>query len=182
MKAKKLIRYRIPVSVKFPVTHPRRGELTYFIDKIIKRSSEFYTFLGWQKLHTIRANYELWAYRFEKINRGEAVLELYYWEGKPYNSKTITVCQLSKDDGIGIQQLVFEEMIMCASNECLSTTKTHKYGGSVSIYRPLVNDKTITPETLAKNDGLSLEDFTAWFKGYDLSETMAIIHFTPFRY
>ena len=40
----------------------------------------------------------------------------------------------------------------------------------------------LTREELAKNDGLSLEDFTAWFKGYDLSETMAIIHFTPFRY
>lgn len=37
-------------------------------------------------------------------------------------------------------------------------------------------------ETLAKNDGLSLEDFKAWFKGADLSEPMAIIHFTPFRY
>lgn len=33
MKAKKLIRYRIPVSVKFPATHPRRGEKTHFIDK-----------------------------------------------------------------------------------------------------------------------------------------------------
>jgi hypothetical protein len=35
---------------------------------------------------------------------------------------------------------------------------------------------------LSKNDGLSLPDFKAWFKNYDLSEPMAIIHFTKFRY
>lgn len=35
---------------------------------------------------------------------------------------------------------------------------------------------------LAKNDGLSLEDFKAWFKNYDLSEPLAIIQFTKFRY
>ena len=162
---KKLIRYRIPVSVKFPATHPRRGELTFFIDKILKRSSEFYTFLGWQKIHTIRANYELWAKRFEKINKGEAVLELYYWDGKPYNSKTITICQLGKDDGIGIQYL-----------DCLNGNFSDPvaFDSETNVH--------LTREEVAKNDGLSLEDFTAWYKGYDLSQTMAIIHFTPFRY
>jgi len=34
MKAKKLTRYRIPVSVTFPQTHPRKGDRTYFKDKI----------------------------------------------------------------------------------------------------------------------------------------------------
>lgn len=165
MKAKKLIRYRIPVSVKFPASHPRKGEMTYFIDKILKRSSEFYTFLGWQKIHTIRANYELWAYLFEKINRGEAVLELYYWDGKPYNSKAITICQLGKDDGIGIQYLDF---------------LNGNFSDPVAFDRKTMVH--LTRDQLAKNDGLSLEDFTAWFKGYDLSQTMAIIHFTPFRY
>ena len=41
---------------------------------------------------------------------------------------------------------------------------------------------TLTREQLAKNDGLSLEEFKEWFKGYDLSQPMAIIHFTRFRY
>ena len=36
-------------------------------------------------------------------------------------------------------------------------------------------------EDLAKHDGLSFEDWREWFKGYDLSEPLAIIHFTkPF--
>lgn len=40
----------------------------------------------------------------------------------------------------------------------------------------------VEPELLAKNDGLSLEDWIEWFKSYDLSEPMAVIHFTSFRY
>ena len=37
---------------------------------------------------------------------------------------------------------------------------------------------------LAENDGLTLADWEAWFSNpkYDLSEPMAIIHFTKFRY
>ena len=42
-------------------------------------------------------------------------------------------------------------------------------------------DKTLIKE-LAMNDGLSLEDFQEWFKKYDLSKPLAIIHFTRFRY
>lgn len=174
MKSKRLIRYRIPVSVKFPATHPKKGEKTHFVTKIelaLKRFEACTAYdhekkesiVMWEKLHTIRANYVLWTQRFEKINRGEAVLELYYWDGKPYKSKTITVCQLGKDDGIGIQRLDF-----------LNGNFSDPVAFDDNIY--------LTREQLARNDGLSLEDFTAWFKGYDLSETMAIIHFTPFRY
>ena len=32
------------------------------------------------------------------------------------------------------------------------------------------------------NDGLSFEDWEDWFRGYDLSKPLAIIHFTKFRY
>ena len=113
---------------------------------------------------------------------GEAVLELYYWSGRPYASKAVTICQLGKDDGIGIQKLIFEEMILCPTNECFEVVKTMKGEGHVRIYRPKVEDSVVIPSTLSSNDGLSLIDFKAWFKGYDLTEPMAIIHFTPFRY
>ena len=46
----------------------------------------------------------------------------------------------------------------------------------------LMNDRFLFTETISKNDGLLLDDFKAWFKGYDLSEPMAIIQFTKFRY
>lgn len=161
---KKLIRYRLGISVKFPATHPRKGEPTGFISKIlcgIKQSD--LSDIVEPKIHTIRKNYPLWQKRFEKIEKGEAVLELYYWSGKPYNSKCVTICQLSKEDKIGIQELNF------------------KYK---TIYYPLIDNSMLTEsfDTISKNDGLSHEDFIDWFKNYDLSEPMAIIHFTKFRY
>ena len=36
--------------------------------------------------------------------------------------------------------------------------------------------------TLAANDGLSVSDWLAWFKCYDKTKPLAIIHFTDFRY
>ncbi len=154
---KKIVRYRIPVSIVFPATHPRAGEPTDF------RMSIYTGF----KIHTIRANYALWAKRFEKINRGEAVLEPYFWTGKPYRSKPETIFQLGKDDEIGIQRLEFYE----------------DKDGVPALRYPLVNNFSEPDiEVIAKNDGLSLDDFKDWFKGYDLSEPMAIIHFIKFRY
>lgn len=176
MKAIKLIRYRIPVSVRFPAKHPQKGELTYFVEKILSgqcKGDDCIKFCSEcqlnrhvtehsPKLHTIRANYDLWAKRFEKINHGEAVLELYQWSGKPYASKAVTICQLGKDDGVGMQKI--ESFLW-------------QY-----VFVEALGSGMVEIETIAKNDGLSLEDFAAWFKGYDLSQPLAIIHFTPFRY
>lgn len=183
MKAKKIVRYRLPVSVKFPATHKRAGEPTYFIEKIELALGHVNTYCSecffgggnckqcfvtngevWPKLHTIRGNYDLWAKRFEKIQRGEAVLELYYWSGKPYNSKCVTICQLGKEDGVGVEKLTF------IANDINFPHVAESLNSWLSI------------GIVAKNDGLSLEDFKEWFRGYDLSKTMAIIHFTSFRY
>lgn len=162
----KLIRYRLSVSVKFPASHPRKGEPTEFIEKI-EYALKFREWTGLPfppfnpKIHTIRSNYNLWQKRFEKINKCEAVLELYYWSGKPYNSKCITICQLGKDDGIGIQKIMFP----FPNLHCFKIDEIEHQDMSLS-----------------KNDGLSYDDFKAWFKGYNLSEPLAIIHFTKFRY
>ena len=156
---KKLIRYRISIAVKFPATHPRKGERTFFPEMILPS-----VVLKRQKRHTIRGNYELWATRFEKINRGEAVIELYHWEGKPYNSKQVVFLTLGKDDGIGLQKLEF------SASGLFGMIKIDNDFPDTSI------------ASIAKNDGLSLDDFTAWFKGTDLSKSMVIIHFTDFRY
>lgn len=179
-KQKKIIRYRIPVSVKFPATHPRAGEPTDFV-KLILTFGKRHTIRG-GKSKTGKCSYESWAKRFEKILKGDAVLELYYWTGKPYASKAVTICQFGKEDGIGIQKLTFEEMVMCPSVECFEVAEKAKGGGHIRIYRPKVGETIIRPETLSKNDGLTLKDFKSWFKGYDLSEPFAIIHFTSFRY
>lgn len=151
--------YVITLSQVFPVTHSRKGEPTGFKDKFlnaIKAAPE-----EWWKLHTIRANYELWKKRFEKIEKGEACLSIRQWTGKPYRSKQVELARLTREDGIGIERLTFDR-----SPHLL----------------PNVDYKPVGVGNLANNDGLSLDDWKEWFKGNDLSKPLAIIHFTKFRY
>lgn len=175
---KKLKTYVLTISRNYPKTHPRKGQETYFVEKILSEQipcglipkddvekfnpfsmTVFYSCAP--KLHTIRVNYELWAKRIKEVQEGKAVLSIRYWSGKPYNSKQIEIRKLDKDSGIGVQKLRWLT---------LSTVEIIDNG-------VLLNDTQI-----CKNDGLSLDDFESWFKGYDLSEPMAIIHFTKFRY
>lgn len=168
MKPKKLIRYRLGVSRVFPKGHPRAGQQTYFVEHITNEINGHQFCSGncsiCSKSHTIRSNYPLWEKRMQKVQAGEAVIELFYWEGKPYNSKQIVFATLDKDSGCGIQELTFSS----SQFNCM-----------------LVDDKYCFSDienSIAKNDGLSFEDFEAWFRGYDLSKSLAIIHFTKFRY
>ena len=148
--------YYLTLSQGFPATHARAGQPTGFKENLCKT-----------KMHTIRANYEFWKNRFEQIEKGEACLSIRQWTGKPYRSKQVEIARLTREDGIGIQKLELE--------------LADKLFG---IYHPRIDDgKGVSSiEELANNDGLSLNDWREWFKDYDLSQPMAIIHFTPFRY
>lgn len=114
-----------------------------------------------KKRHTIRANYELWAKRFEKVERGEACISVREWTDKPYRSPQVEIARLTKEHGIGIQQLKWSKEKGSLVNGC-----------KLKVYNT----------TLAENDGLTLDDWLDWFKSYDHTKPMAIIHFTNFRY
>lgn len=161
-----MITYVLTLSRVFPAGHNRAGEPTNFetafrdgqkpyLDKNLK---------GFRKVHTIRANYEFWAKRFEKINSGEAQLSIREWIGKPYGkgSTQRVIANLTRKDGIGLQQLTFVQLR--------------------SLGIQYVDDRLVLTRKLAHNDGLSLKDWWNWFEGYDLSKPLAIIHFTKFRY
>jgi len=60
-------------SMTFPAYHPRTGQQTGFVEKI----------LAGTKIHTVRKGYNLWK-RFD----GKRVA-LNVWEGKPYRSKVV---------------------------------------------------------------------------------------------
>ena len=80
------------------------------------------------------------------------------WEGRPYHSTPNKLFILDAKDDVEVSKL----------------TKT-----ADGFF---VNDtKKVEPEDLAKNDGLSLQDFEDWFKVFP-TEPMAIIHFNSFRY
>ena len=111
------------------------------------------------KIHTIRGNYDLWAKRFEKINAGKAILSVRIWEGKPYASKQLEIFKYDYTHKIGIEKLEDPTNFVFA----------------------LIEGKQINWDLVAKNDGLSFEDFCEWFK-VRTNSPMAVIHFTDFRY
>lgn len=163
-KASKVRTYNLMLSNVFPVTHAKAGEETHFREFLGLALQGMGVIGG--KFHTIRANYELWRKRFDEIMRGEAILSVRQWTGKPYRSKQRLIRNFTKDDGIGIQRLDFE---------------------NGDIYQVNVDGKKFEPtdETLrniAINDGLSYDDWREWFKGYDLTKPLAIIQFTKYRY
>lgn len=155
---KKFKKYVITLSQEFPVTHIRKGELTGFQDKFFAAINHIEG--EWWKIHTIRANYDLWKKRFEEIEAGKACLCIRQWTGKPYCSKQVELARLTSEDGIGLQELRFDK----------------------SRFLPNVNYKPVGVGRLANNDGLTYEDWWEWFKGYDLTKPMAIIQFTKYRY
>ena len=147
--------YVLTLSHSFPANHEMHGKPTYFREKFLGTPGML------RKLHTIRANYTLWAKRFEKIAAGDACLSVREWMGAPYRSKQREIARLTKDDGVGLQKLTF------FSGRIIYPT--------VGKYQPSVKE-------IANNDGLHADDWVYWFKNYDLSKPLAIIHFTKFRY
>ncbi len=154
--------YVITLSKVFPATHKRRGELTEFLEKFLNGQTGTDDF---KKLHTIRANYTLWEKRIVDVQRGEAVLSVRQWSGRPYMSKQTPIATLTAEDGVGLQQLTDIDTNAYCFYPCVRIDK-----------------RDIDKVLVAKNDGLSLDDWRSWFKDYDISKPLAIIHFTKFRY
>ncbi len=176
--------YVLTLSKTFPKWHPRAGEPTYFKEKFeqaqaITKAGKFPCGLPYPdfidpKYHTLRGNYERWWKIFEQIAQGKACLVLKQWIGVPYRSKQETIAVLTKDDGIGIQKLKFA-----------SDRDGHQCWWNFSIdgrYCHYDTKADYVPNELAENDGLSYKDWQDWFRNYDLSKPLAIIHFTKFRY
>lgn len=173
--------YVITLSKAFPATHPKAGAPTGFAENVafkthleLDKTIGGYRNVQGSKLHTIRANYPLWAKRFEQIERGEAYLSVRQWSGKPYASKQVEIARLTKEDGIGIQKLYLTDEINLLGEYGIVESTWELFG--------IPGDSKVSCKQLAYNDGLSYEDWDAWFEKYDKSKPLAIIHFTKFRY
>lgn len=148
--------YVITVSRTFPATHRMAGEPTGFETAIFEGT----------KIHTIRANYEYWKKRIEAVQNGEAIISIRVWSGKPYASPQVELKRFSKEDGVGIQKLMFH-------SNGLWTRSSIDNGDQI---------EKVSIKKLSENDGLEFVDFLNWFEKYDISQPLAIIHFTSFRY
>ena len=158
--------YVLMLSQVFPADHPKAGRHTGFQIRL-QAALNGWSDLTFAKFHTIRANYPLWAKRFEQIERGEACLSIRQWSGKPYASKQVEIARLTKEDGIGLQK--FEV--------------SANYAGINNWQHFKIDDRGyMSINDIPNKDGLTREDWIDWFKNYDLSKPMAIIQFTKFRY
>lgn len=101
----------------------------------------------------------------EMIAAGDACLSVREWMGAPYRSKQREIARLTKDDGIGLQQLTDIDTNAYCFYPCVR-----------------IENRDIDKVLVATNDGLSLDDWRQWFKNYDHLKPLAIIHFTNFRY
>lgn len=139
------------ISRKFPVKHPRAGQTTGLIDKLLKGA----------KIHTIRDNIEYWEEKIAKVNAGEMYISAKMWLNQPYKSPQQEMHRITK---AGLQ-----------------TIEMDYRSGRLSVR--IDGRKYTELETLAGNDGLSLEDFVGWFFPDGRTHYKgAIIHFTDFRY
>ena len=146
----------ITFSKAFPPGHSRVGQPTGFEAKLKAGS----------KIHTIRADKKGWWDKCaEAINSGRKYLSLREWTGRPYNSDQRTLGEVDK---IGLQSI------------------TMTYSSDDAMPKAWVDGKPIPVETLAKNDGLDVQDFVEWFFGTPLYNGNVfegkIIHLTDFRY
>ena len=161
MKTPKIKTYVLTISRTFPKTHRRAGDSTNFATKILMGLQGYNN----DKRHTIRDNYPLWKKRIAEVNTGRAILSLREWSGKPYQSKQTIVLEFDHTSGIGVQELKSMDETFAFIESKIGIAQNYHLA------------------TLAKNDGLSLEDFQEWFKGYEKTTPKAIIHFTNnFRY
>lgn len=145
--------YVITLSKHFLKGHPKAGQFTNFKEK----------FLAGEKIHTIRNNYPLWEKRIKEVQEGRAILSIREWIGVPYRDKQIEIKSLSNIDGVGIQKLD------CSPPFCF------EIDGKSLIYLPDMVE-------LARNDGLSYDDFDKWFDIDNATGQKGIIHFSSFRY
>ncbi len=165
----------VTVSKTFFSAHYKAGKPTYFEQKIlaeqigkagitiIEEGEE--KIIEGRKKHTCRSNYEYWKRKITKLQATGGVLSVRQWSAAPYRSSQETITDIHAET-VGIQKLE-----LCRMNE----------------WTALVDDHHIPIETLATNDGLTLEEFKAWFAPvFDKAKTntlkFAIIHFTKERY
>ena len=152
----------ITFSTKFPAYHPKAGQPTYFVEKILsgllKMESKgladaIYESRKWlscndvdsflevvesqtPKFHTIRA-----GHRFKVGDMFSPRI----WSGRPYNSKQIILAPDLKVEKVWNFEIYKEGIIL--------TNKEGELYGSPSLWGDL-----------AKNDGLELKDFLDWFQ------------------
>jgi len=169
-------------SREFPNDHPRAGQRTMFVEKVLNGLgifpylNPFYLFKLWKlNRHSIKAgkisfmdlvrfffslNFCQWKEKIHTVRKSDYIkdgdeVSPRVWTGKPYQSPQIIFAQ---DTKVGTQEITFSR-------------------GSI-----LIDGQRITAlctAYLCQHDGLDYSDFSKW---HTTDFTGQIIHFTSLRY
>jgi hypothetical protein len=160
------------LSKTFFPQHPKAGQPTGFAEKVHKE----------QKKHTCRSNYEYWKKKIDKLKAEGGVLSVRQWSRNPYRGPQEIIIDIPAEI-IGVQKLTLwinkRTDIYAKGEKCPIHT--------ICEWEAFVEGNIIPVSVLAKNDGLTLEDFKNWFKPVFEEKkanilNFAIIQFTTFRY
>ena len=183
----------VMLSKTFFPQHYRAGEPTHFAEKVKKGI----------KRHTCRCNYDYWKERIATLQERGGVLSIRQWSGRPYEKGKPQEKLLDVPASlIEVQKLVMtrtrnDDKSVCEEQPDGSFAPVQQYD-----YSAQVDGIPTAVAYMAKNDGLTLDEFKAWFNPvFDEYEakveltkdgqpiqasattlTFAIIHFTTFRY
>lgn len=157
----------VTLTKKFFDQHPRAGQPTWFADAV----------KAGVKIHTCRDNYDYWVKKVEALKDADGTLCIREWTGRPFRSPQGTIKEIPAAT-VHVSQLK-----LCR----------HSYVGAFdhkqhNDYSAVVDGEDVRLVDIAYNDGFWNErDFTAFidplFAKYDTDTiTLAIIHFTPYRY
>jgi len=180
------------LSKTFFPQHPKAGEPTEFREKVLKGT----------KRHTCRCNYDYWKDRIATLQERQGVLSLRQWSGKPYQKHTKQEKIMDVPASIvEVQPLVIRRTLEKQEGFTEQDPKPYATNRTYS-FEASVDGNPVNIAWLAANDGLTEEDFKAWFnpvfddyaKKIQLSKEskvlepseitlkFAVIQFTTFRY
>jgi hypothetical protein len=143
----------ITFSRYFPAHHPRKGEPTYFVEQIyngVYSINDWSDALGSPTNYTMNLNAKITGIKHHTIRAGNRwkvgdKFSPRVWSGKPYNSKQIIIAP-----DIEIKRVWDVNFRIRGSINFRIVNHRHHFD----------HEKM---KLLAKNDGLSYDDFMAWF-------------------
>jgi hypothetical protein len=165
----------VTLSKKFFPQHPRKGEETLFREKVLSNS----------KRHTCRNNYEYWKEKIDRLKKVGGVLSVRQWSVNPYRSPQEIVADIPAEL-VGVQKLILHREKEVTEHYAEGTTEPVAVVTNFE-YTAVVDGYNTPVELLAVNDGLTPEEYKAWFapvfeKAKADTLEFAIIHFTKERY
>lgn len=159
-------------KVFFP-EHPKAGEETHFKESVINGT----------KKHSCRGNFHYWRKQMQNAQKAGRDVSIRRWEGKPYRSKQETILDVPANK-CDVQTV---SITVNSHNPRLPLSPKAILWDGLAFTGWLEGKEEIDLNEVAKNDGLTPEDFAAFiFPVFKQRQsrylTFAIIHFTTFRY